>query len=272
MEWDESPCPPPALGRITTSGRQRQSRPVPIRGVRYLGAWALLAVLHGHGHFRDDRGVDASIRAGDLLLLFPAIGHAYGPDAGTEWVERYVVFDGPICGVWEAARLLDPARPVRCLHDINQWNDRVDRILAAHRPNRQLALLGVLLADLEDDEDPGSALARTDDARWLARAQTLLALDPGGTDRLPLAAIADDLAMTYDGFRKRFRRLTGTSPARYRAERTIAHAQDLIATGFLTDREIAERLGFVDEHHFSRRFRQLVGRSPRAWRDERARR
>jgi len=38
--------------------------------------------------------------------------------------------------------------------------------------------------------------------------------------------------------------------------------------GNLTDRQIAERLGFCDEFYFSRRFKQLTGRSPRQFREE----
>jgi AraC-like DNA-binding protein len=72
--------------------------------------------------------------------------------------------------------------------------------------------------------------------------------------------------MSYDGFRKRFTRATGLPPARYRGTRLIDRACELMQQGALTDRQIAEQLGFCDEFYFSRRFKQVTGRRPRQFR------
>ena len=75
-----------------------------------------------------------------------------------------------------------------------------------------------------------------------------------------------DLGMSYDGFLKRFRRGVRIPTARYRAAHLIDRACELMRHGRLTDRQIAEQLGFCDEFFFSHRFKQVTGRSPRQFR------
>jgi AraC-like DNA-binding protein len=72
--------------------------------------------------------------------------------------------------------------------------------------------------------------------------------------------------MSAETFRKKFARLAGTPPWRYRMTQVIERACRLVHEGRLTNKEIAERLGFNDEFHFSRRFKQITGRSPREFR------
>lgn len=74
--------------------------------------------------------------------------------------------------------------------------------------------------------------------------------------------IAAAMHMSYDGCRKRFRRLAGTSPAGYQAQRVIERACQLKVEGTLSNQEIAGILGFCDEFHFAHRFRQPTCRTP----------
>jgi AraC-like DNA-binding protein len=46
----------------------------------------------------------------------------------------------------------------------------------------------------------------------------------------------------------------------------VDRACELMQERRLTDKQIAESLGFCDEYYFSRRFKQMTGRSPRAFR------
>ena len=97
-------------------------------------------------------------------------------------------------------------------------------------------------------------------------ARACAALSEPGAQALSLSGLAADLGLPFETFRKRFAAATGMSPGAYRSARLIDEAGRLLATGSLTCREIAERLGFRDEHYFSRRFRQLAGMSPTAFR------
>ena len=82
------------------------------------------------------------------------------------------------------------------------------------------------------------------------------------------AAIARKLGLSYETFRKDFARHTGQPPARYRLHRLIDQARALITERHLSNKQLAETLGFYDEFHFSRHFRQVTGQSPREFRQQ----
>jgi AraC-like DNA-binding protein len=87
-------------------------------------------------------------------------------------------------------------------------------------------------------------------------------------ERFDVEAVARKLGMSYAGFRKRFVRLGGVSPAKFQMQSVIERACELIHRRGPTNRELAGRLGFCDEFHFSRRFKQIVGLSPREFRQQ----
>jgi transcriptional regulator GlxA family with amidase domain len=73
--------------------------------------------------------------------------------------------------------------------------------------------------------------------------------------------------VSYEQFRKRFQHEVGVSPARYRLQRRVEAARELLRySPRMTNRQVAETLGFADEFHFSRRFTQITGSTPRDFR------
>ena len=102
-----------------------------------------------------------------------------------------------------------------------------------------------------------------EEADWKDRACARLESDL--ERELDLEEMAGELGMSYDGFRKRFARMVGMPPARYRGCKIVDRACELMQGGSLTDREIAEMLGFCDKYYFSRR-KQVMGVSPRRFR------
>lgn len=69
----------------------------------------------------------------------------------------------------------------------------------------------------------------------------------------------EDRFLALDSERKHF----VDAVKKYRLIRRIDRACELMQQGRLTDRQIAECLGFCDEFYFSRRFKQNTGKSPR---------
>lgn len=256
------------LGQVSVVGRNSSGRGLPLMPLRVLDTYAVVYLLAGRGRFADASGHRTDLGPGDLLLLFPGVGHTYGPVEGARWTEVYVLFDGPVFDLWRDHRVLDPARPVRHLEPIDRWRSAFDGVLASNaRPGPGAGLVDVcdwqaVLAgalDAADREPPRSA-----EQRWLTQAVAVLDADERRETDLP--GVAAELGMSYDGFRKRFRRLAGTSPERHRSTRAIERACQLMAEHGLTDRQIAARLGYCDEFHFSHRFRAATGRSPRQFR------
>ena len=247
------------LGRITLSAVVRDGLGMVQRTPRILGSFALVFVLGDGAFYEDSNGVSRDLTAGDLIVVFPDIAHRYGPKAGYRWDEFYIVFDGPLFDLWRQRGMLDASRPIHRLEPIDYWLDRFVGILdPGGDANQSIARLQHVLADALAHQRKG--LVGEAGRAWLARACQLL--EQGSATDPPLEEVAQALDLSYVGFRKKFTRLAGVSPARHRMRRLIAKACDLIHHRQWTNRQIAEELGFCDEFHFSKRFKQVQGISP----------
>jgi AraC-like DNA-binding protein len=244
------------LGRISLAGLLEDHAGVPEKPMRTLGNYALVYLLRGQGTFKDALGDRRTLLPGDLLTVFPEIPHWYGPNKGSLWDEFYIVFSGPLFDLWRAKGLLNPVKPVRHLEPRDYWLRRLQEVVTDEEDAlQQICSLQHLLAE---------ALEASDDAfepRWLAHARSLLQTEEGEVEM-----VARALGMSYETFRKRFCAATGVSPGHYHTMKVIDKACALMITGDLTNKEIAERLNFCDEFHFSRRFKKIMGLTPTQFR------
>jgi AraC-like DNA-binding protein len=249
------------LGRVMSAGHERYRRYRQLPPMRVLGNYALIYVLRGQGRFSSAGGAEQAVGAGDLVLLFPGVAHSY---EGEQWDEFWIMFEGRLFDLWRQHGLLDPKKPILHLEPVAYWWRRFREIVAGPSPRNakealeQICRLQHALADalLQDRRDPAAEA----DSAWLARACTVLDTDP--LQPLDMAAAATQLGTSYEVFRKRFVRLAGVSPSKYRATRLMDLACELLHQRDLTNKEMAERLGICDEYHFSRRFKQVIGLSP----------
>lgn len=271
------------LGHLRLAGALRNGRGItPVRPLRVYGSYAVMCLLRGTGHYRDTNGHRIDLSAGDAVLVFPELAHWYGPGRGRAqptWDEFYVTFDGPLFDQWREAGLLETKNPVlrAGLPAIEEWAEQVQELLRRQTGTikeraRQTAdfatLLGSLLRVSENASSDRGAIVSAPSVPWLVQAEQLLQTDLGRD--LPLAEAAAAVNLSYETFRKSFREATGTTPAHYRALRRIEAAKALLRyRSGITNREIAETLGFADEFHFSRRFTQITGVTPRAFRQQR---
>lgn len=231
--------------------------------MRVLGSYALVYLLGGGGRFQDALGCQREVREGDLILLFPDVPHAYGPLPGGAWDEIHIVFDGPVFDLWRKEGVLKPEAAVFHLEPVDYWLGRFQEVVAPNvLPLERVCRLQSVLASALTDYQRDPATAR--DEQWLAQACALLDADVQKT--LYVEQVALRLGFSSETFRKKFARLAGTPPWRYRMTRVIEHACRLVHEGRFTNREIATQLGFNDEFHFSRRFKQITGRSPKQFR------
>jgi AraC-like DNA-binding protein len=79
-------------------------------------------------------------------------------------------------------------------------------------------------------------------------------------------AVAREVGLNYENFRKRFAQLTGESPGRYQKRRRLDWACAAIYHGEQSLKQIADELGFCDVFHFSKAFKQEVGLTPSDYR------
>ncbi|RYG38333.1 AraC family transcriptional regulator [bacterium] len=247
------------LGALSLAGIDIGSRGVSSRPMRVLGSYALVLLLEGGGRFQDALGTRGRVAAGDVLLLFPEVPHAYGPLSGSRapkrWDEIYFVFKGPIFDELRAAGLLSPTHPI--LRPSPEWRERIQEFGHQHHaPARVIDLLrfATLVSELAEENVPAS------ETGWVELAERFLGRDLERS--LDMGAVAAALDMAPDAFRKRFAREKGITPSRYRAAQRITAAEALLRGTRMPLRAIAASLGFTDEFHLSRRFKESRGVSP----------
>ena len=254
------------VGAVKSHGLIVDSRGLGQGKGRRLGRYALVYSLAGACNYWDELNGRRTIRAGEAFFVFPEIAHRYGGSGGNPWDELFIVFEGPVFDVWRERGLLDPRRPFLRLEPVPIWRRRIeDGLETGGRVGRAAALwqvvaLQALIADALDAQTSG---AHSPPA-WIGAACD--ALSKPGAQTLRLPALARSLGVSFETFRKRFTATMGISPARWRSARMVDAAARLLAGTQLTGKEIAERLGFSDEFHFSRRIRELSGMTPTEFR------
>jgi len=84
--------------------------------------------------------------------------------------------------------------------------------------------------------------------------------------RVALRAVAKDVGLSYFHFSRAFKQSMGMTLTNYIAERRIERAKELMKETDLAISEIALRLGFSSQSHFTTSFRRLAGVTPRSFR------
>lgn len=263
VDFHRTPGQGPAgpLGRIDSAATITIDPPSKSEPLRYFGSYALVLFETGLCRYRDELGRTHRLEPGDVVIVLPRFGHRYegDPDSPTPAEHTYLIFDGPLPDLWERTGWLAPQRSLLPRASPPEGRAALLDLLHAGDATTELARLQTLLARLLAGRD-----TPTPNDAWLDRARQLLAADLH--QAADLSDVARQLGLSYPAFRKRFRQSAGVSPARFRAQRVIAQATQLMSTTDLSDKEIAYQLGFANPYHFSRRFKQLTGEPPTRYR------
>jgi ABC-type sugar transport system ATPase subunit len=81
-------------------------------------------------------------------------------------------------------------------------------------------------------------------------------------------SIAQTLAMSYENFRRRFKRETGMSPNQFFLKVKMDKAKEMLMYSSMSVKSVAEALGFSDPYHFSKLFKEKEKVSPVQYRKE----
>jgi len=256
------------LGSIGDASHLRFDPTYPCTQFRVLGHYCLMLLLEGQGHVSVPGEPPVSLRPGDAVLTLPTRAIRYGPPRGHSWTEIYVVFEGPVFDAVVQASGFNPLRPIRHLAPVTAWECRFREAIPARIPGSvkqhmaQVMRLATFITEVLGEEDL-SAQRRAWDG-WVASARFVL--EHNLQDDVNLRALATDHGLAYETFRKRITRELGMPPARYRLQRRISVAQELLATTDMTGKEIGTATGLGNEFEFSRHFKRVTGMSPRTYR------
>lgn len=108
------------------------------------------------------------------------------------------------------------------------------------------------------------APAKASLSRWEA-GRAIAYIQDNLETTLSLKAIAQELGMSTYHFAHLFTRVFGVPPHQYVIKTRIERAKVLILQKSHSFGDIALRVGFADQSHFSRHFKRLVGMTPRAF-------
>ena len=228
---------------------------------RILPHFTLVYVLRGGGSYEDENGYEFDVNPGDAIIVLPGLEHWYGPPKGEVWDELYLVFEGSVFDLWREEGCFDLSKPVISLHPTDYWLDRIKQTIGDNNDGDLVKMMGEamrmqsLLIDIQH-------AARDDieaDIEWLEEAKAVL-------EEESVHDAAHAMGVAYEVFRKKFRKLSGMPPGKYRTAALMERACELLNDRSRTLREIADALGYCDEYHFSKQFSKTIGWSPREYR------
>ncbi|SHJ22466.1 AraC-type DNA-binding protein [Rubritalea squalenifaciens DSM 18772] len=247
----------PLIGGVSVAGKVYKKDSGAMVHMRYLGSYAVLYVMDGGGWYEDERGYRSKVSKGDVLIIHPDVGHRYGPAPGQHWHELYLVFQGPIFDLWRDAGYLKSGLWKGESQVMEEWGKELEEYLKMYAMNQAhlVSALQLMIAKLSSITYSGTKKIRRD--HWSTLAMKQLA----GSDR-DLHEIAGELGMSYEHFRKSFKKEVGLSPLQYRNKQLAIRAYHLIVGSEDSVKEIARKLGFYDDAYFSKFFKKYYGVAP----------
>lgn len=209
------------------------------------------------------------IESGQVVILPPGRGHAYGSDPHDPWTLWWLHVGGNDLAEFLSSAGMTTASPVRNLSD----------------PYRAIDLVAEVLRWMERDETTASLLAAAGTA-WHLMA--LLASDRAvGTERhdvideaadylrtqfaerVTVADLARTARLSTSHFATLFARRTGIPVLRFQTQLRMARARELLDTTELPIATVASQVGYPDSFYFSRQFRRAHGLTPNRYRQHR---
>jgi AraC-like DNA-binding protein len=236
---------------------------------RVLDDYQLLYISRGRGSFESRETATQPIEAGQVVFLFPGVWHRYRPDAAIGWEEHWVGFDGNVARRWVKNRFFLPRMPVFNLGHEEKWQALFTELIAViklNRPALQQLMAGFTAQMLGLLYSGQQAALAGDDKALLIVQRALSKMQSELESGLNAQALARELNVSYSSFRHTFQQHTGASPHQYLLELRLMRARNRLTQTTQSVKEIAQQVGFDDEHYFCRFFKTKTGFTPGQWR------
>jgi AraC-like DNA-binding protein len=211
-----------------------------------------------------------TVRAGDLLVLPPAVPHSYGAHVSTPWTIHWARAVGGdlreylhalgVSAETPLFRLGEDLQLVRLLNELVQALEQGTAFPHLLHASDTLAHLLALMVDYRYDRPRDTS----DSVQKVAESIIYMSEHLGEPLRVSTLAALANLSPAH--FAVRFKEQTGCSPRDYLHLLRIHRACQLLRSSVLNVKEVAARLGYQDPFHFSRQFKAFQGVSPSEYR------
>jgi AraC-like DNA-binding protein len=124
----------------------------------------------------------------------------------------------------------------------------------------------LLLQYLRSDREPGKICVKNEldqevSSDWIVKRVTRF-IEAHYMEDYTVKEIAHAVGRSDHQIRQHFKDVLGISPRRYLFQLRIQKAKELVESSDYSFKEIADRVGFKNVHHFTRAFREVSGETP----------
>ncbi|MFW5643869.1 MAG: AraC family transcriptional regulator [Alkalispirochaeta sp.] len=184
---------------------------------RVLQEFQAVYITTGRGYFEGERFGAVDVRAGDVMLLFPGVHHAYRPSRETGWQEYWVGFSGDHAyRLWHNG-LFTPERAVHHIglnQEVMADYEQVVRLCRQQPPGFQVRLGAIvlqLLAHIHSIETTSKTAVGDSELVQKVRSEMQRYIDTG----VNVSEIARAVGVEYTHLLEVFRKYTGLTPYQY---------------------------------------------------------
>jgi len=233
---------------------------------RILNEFQLLYITQGEGVFTFGKNKQSClINEGKMFFLMPGVWHTYKPLEKSGWKEYWIGFKGSIIENIVKEGFFVNRPPVFTIGHNERIVDLYQKaieIANEERAGYQQALGGIVMhilglmfyrdktRDFEDEE----LIKKINKAKVIMRESIYEDICP--------KEIAENLNMSYSGFRRIFKELSGTSPLKYILEIKLNEAKLLLSNSTKSVKEISYSLNFDNPDYFVIFFKKRMGLTP----------
>jgi len=235
---------------------------------RILNEYQLLYITKGKGVFAVDNFKKSRIiTKGKMFLLMPGVWHTYKPNKETGWNEYWIGFKGEIIEriVREGFFLnRTPVFNIGINEMIIDLFYKGIEISHKERAGFQQELSGILMhilglmyawdmiSDFEED-----ILNKINKAKVIMQEVVY--------NKITAEDVAKNVGISYSGFRRAFKKFTGTSPSKYMRDLKLNEAKLLLSKTSMSIKDISCSLNFENPNYFFIFFKKRTGQSPKEY-------